>query len=303
MWDWNKENVEKYRGYRYETGRFVLRQAVPEDAPALLRCYGDPKAVALMNEDNCGRGFLCATLEEMESYIRIWQGEGYARPAVVDKQSGEAVGTLEIFGGEAGVLRVDLRADYEREDVLKELYTLALTEFTRDFPMGALVTKAPPAAKARRKVLEALGFSGPEDFRGYPGYYRMPVSLMRRELGIAYCGLACCLCSENAACPGCREEGCENHGACQNFQCCREKGLSGCWECPDFPCGAPMLEKPRVRAFARFAREHGEEALLACLEKGERAGLAYHREGLTGDYDLGTEGEVLGLLEATAGRP
>ncbi|MCI8921504.1 MAG: GNAT family N-acetyltransferase [Acutalibacter sp.] len=296
MWDWNKENKEKYRGYRYETASFALRQVVPEDAPALLRCYGDAEAVALMNGDNCSRGFYCATLADMESYIRIWQGEGYARPAVIDKQTGEVIGTLEIFGGEAGVLRVDLRRDYEREDVLRELYTLALREFTRDFPMGALVTKAPPAAKARRKVLEALGFAGPEAFRGYPDYYRMPVSPMRRELRIAYCGLACCLCSENASCPGCREEGCENRGTCQNYQCCREKGFSGCWQCPEFPCGAPMLEKARVRAFARFAWEHGEEALLDCLENGERAGLVYHREGLTGDYDLGTEEEVLGLL-------
>lgn len=26
---------------------------------------------------------------------------------------------------------------------------------------------------------------------------------MKRELGIARCGLACCLCSENATCAGC----------------------------------------------------------------------------------------------------
>ncbi len=296
MWDWNKENKEKYRGYRYETANFMLRQVGPEDAPALLQCYGDAEAVALMNGDNCGRGFYCATLADMESYIRIWQGEGYARPAVIDKHTGEVIGTLEIFGGEAGVLRVDLRRDYEREDVLRELYTLALQDFTRDFPMGALVTKAPPAAKIRRKVLKALGFAGPEAFRGYPVYYRMPAGRMRRELGIAYCGLACCLCSENATCPGCQEAGCGNHETCRNYQCCQEKGFSGCWECPGFPCGAPMLEKARVRAFVRFVREHGEEALLDCLENGVKAGLVYHREGLAGDYDLGTEEEVLGLL-------
>ena len=114
MWDWNKENKEKYRGYRYETASFALRQVVPEDAPALLRCYGDAEAVALMNGDNCSRGFYCATLADMESYIHIWQGEGYARPAVIDKHTWEVIGTLEIFGGEAGVLRVDLRRDYER---------------------------------------------------------------------------------------------------------------------------------------------------------------------------------------------
>lgn len=30
---------------------------------------------------------------------------------------------------------------------------------------------------------------------------------MKRELGIARCGLACCLCSENVTCKGCRRTG------------------------------------------------------------------------------------------------
>ena len=30
---------------------------------------------------------------------------------------------------------------------------------------------------------------------------------MEREKGIAYCGLACCVCSENVLCPGCRSGG------------------------------------------------------------------------------------------------
>ena len=59
------------RGYQYETVSFLLRQVSPEDAPALLRCYSDPRAVALMNDDNCLRGFLCETLEDMQAYISI----------------------------------------------------------------------------------------------------------------------------------------------------------------------------------------------------------------------------------------
>ena len=30
---------------------------------------------------------------------------------------------------------------------------------------------------------------------------------MQRELGIARCGLACCLCSENVVCKGCKRDG------------------------------------------------------------------------------------------------
>ncbi len=160
--------------YRYETPRFILRQVVREDAPALLKCYSDPAAVALMNDDNCVGGFLFQTLEEMEQAIHFWNHDvfEYARPAVIDKQTGEPIGTLEVFGGETGVLRVDLRADYEREDVLRELYGLAAQDFMGDFPMGAMVTKAVPDAVARRRVLAELGFAGPESFRGYGHYYR-----------------------------------------------------------------------------------------------------------------------------------
>lgn len=285
------------KNYTYETEHFLLRQVALADAPALMGCYGDPAAVALMNADNCGRGFYCAAVEDLETYIQIWQGEDYARPAVVDKSTGEAVGTLEIFSAEAGVLRVDLPTAYEREDVLRELYRLALRDFPRDFPMDAMVTKAPPAATARQKVLRELGFTGPESFRGCPDYYRMDIGPMRRELGLGYCGLACCLCSENRDCPGCRKEGCPGREDCENFQCCREKGLQGCWECAEFPCGAPMLQKIKPRAFARYAKEKGMASLLDCLERNQKAGIIYHREGYNGDYDLPDEQAIRQLLE------
>ena len=47
---------------------------------------------------------------------------------------------------------------------------------------------------------------------------------------IAFCGLACCVCSENKGCVGCQDGGCESHGWCKNYNCCKEKGLNGCWE-------------------------------------------------------------------------
>ncbi len=48
-----------------------------------------------------------------------------------------------------------------------------------------------------------------------------------------------------------------------------------------------MLDKPRIRAFASFIKQHGEELILDCLERNERAGIKYHHPGkLTGDYDI-----------------
>ena len=85
------------KDYRYETESFLLRQVKREDAPQLLRCYSDPAAVALMNDDNCIGGFLFKTLDEMEQAIHFWNNDvfQYARPAVIDKGTGETVGTVE----------------------------------------------------------------------------------------------------------------------------------------------------------------------------------------------------------------
>lgn len=128
---------------------------------------------------------------------------------------------------------------------------------------------------------------------------------MRREKGVAYCGLACCVCGQNAECAGCRNEGCTGREWCKNFRCCREKGLSGCWECTEFPCAGSMLDKARVRAFAEFIGEHGEEKLMECLERNERAGMVYHHEGqLTGDYDVpGTVEGIKALIRNGRGAP
>lgn len=61
---------------------------------------------------------------------------------------------------------------------------------------------------------------------------------------IAFCGLACCVCSENKGCVGCQDGGCESHGWCKNYNCCKEKGLNGCWECSEFPCTDVCLINP-----------------------------------------------------------
>jgi hypothetical protein len=121
---------------------------------------------------------------------------------------------------------------------------------------------------------------------------------VKREKGIAYCGLACCVCGENEHCVGCRNDGCINKDWCQNRNCCIEKRIKGCWECADFPCGAGLLEKLRPRTFSKFIAERGEAALLSCLETNEKAGVIYHYEKqLIGDYDAPeTEEGILHML-------
>lgn len=116
--------------------------------------------------------------------------------------------------------------------------------------------------------------------------------MVKRELGIARCGLACCLCSENVQCRGCKRDGflelswCKDAEWCENRKCVIAKGLRGCWECEPADCRKGLFaEKIKARAFAEFARRYGVEELLNCLERNERAGIIYHREGIMGDYD------------------
>ena len=121
---------------------------------------------------------------------------------------------------------------------------------------------------------------------------------MIREKGLAYCGLACCVCGQNGTCAGCRSAGCVGREWCHNRNCCVEKGISGCWECSRFPCGEGMLEKIRPRVFAKFASRCGEDALLDRLEENDSSGMVYHYEGgFTGDYDAAeTEDELVRLI-------
>ena len=43
--------------------------------------------------------------------------------------------------------------------------------------------------------------------------------------------------------------------------------------------------KIKPYGFSLFAKRYGEEALLDCLERNEKNGVVYHRQGIVGDYD------------------
>ena len=60
-----------------------------------------------------------------------------------------------------------------------------------------------------------------------------------------------------------------------------------------------MHDKIRVRAFAEYIRRNGEEKLMDCLERNEKAGITYHYKGqLIGDYDkCATVDEVIKMLD------
>lgn len=107
---------------------------------------------------------------------------------------------------------------------------------------------------------------------------------MKRELGIARCGLACCLCSENDKCAGCSSDECPDKDWCENRSCSILKTISHCYQCSEL-CRKGLLAQIKAYTFTLFVKRYGEEKLLDCLERNEQKGIVYHREGFHGDYD------------------
>ncbi len=117
---------------------------------------------------------------------------------------------------------------------------------------------------------------------------------------IAYCGLVCGKCHQRDTCDGCKNTArlCSRSAVCFQRSCCLQKSLEGCWDCAEFPCGQDMHAPPhdlRIRAFVKFIRDEGAEALIDCLLQNERRGIYY---GYQRDYDgLESEEAVIRLLK------
>lgn len=153
-----------------ENESFKLRLVEMADAPDLLKVYSDEKAVPFFNSDNCdGDDFYYRTLERMEKGIEFWlwayKDKGFVRWSILDKASNEAVGTIELFHRDSedyfnhcGLLRLDLRSDYERKDRIVEILSLIMEQAYDLFDCTMLATKAIPSALERRMALETLEY-------------------------------------------------------------------------------------------------------------------------------------------------
>ena len=144
-----------------QTEHFTLRLVEETDARDLLSCYADPASRTLMNEDYCLGGFNFDTEAQMLDCLRIWrqvyETRDFIRWAIVDKETNCAVGTIEMFGGEMGVFRLDVASRFEKEPYLSELTGLTNT-FHLLFATERIVTKVPHHAQARRAAFAALGY-------------------------------------------------------------------------------------------------------------------------------------------------
>ncbi|WP_313071051.1 GNAT family N-acetyltransferase [Lacrimispora sp.] len=154
-----------------ENDQYILRFVTMEDAPGLLKVYSDERSVPLFNSDNChGDRFYYRTLDRMEEAIRFWileyEKKRYVRWTIFGKEKGEVVGTIELFHRDStdyfhdcGLLRLDLRSDYERKEVITDILSLMIPNTWDRFHCEFIATKAMKEAGNRIEALNQLGFS------------------------------------------------------------------------------------------------------------------------------------------------
>lgn len=185
----------------FENENYLLRLVSPEDVQDLLKVYSDEKAVPFFNSDNChGDDFYYTTPERMQSAIEFWRysyDNGYfVRWTIVEKKKKSAIGTIELFRrGEisaadnrkqgdyftgSGILRLDLKSDYERAKEVQEILSLILPDAFELFGCNMIATKIHLGNTERKCAVERLGFCstqekliGSQDGKAYGDYYIM----------------------------------------------------------------------------------------------------------------------------------
>lgn len=154
----------------YENQNYLLRMVHKEDVSDLLKVYSDEKAVPFFNSDNCGGDdFHYTSVQRMEQAVDYWLWEydrrGFVRWTIISKRSDEAVGTIELFHRNAedyftdcGLLRLDLRSDYETADEIVDMLEPIIGPAYELFECDKLATKAIDSAVERISALKRLGF-------------------------------------------------------------------------------------------------------------------------------------------------
>lgn len=158
-----------------ENEQFLLRLVEENDVKDLVKVYSDKNALPFFNSDNCaGDNFYYPTEERMLEAIKYWlmeySNKGFVRFTIVDKTKQEAVGTIELFHrisedyyNNYGILRLDLRSDYEKHEVIENILSVIIAPAYEMFDCTMIATKAPIYAVERMEALENRGFEKSEE--------------------------------------------------------------------------------------------------------------------------------------------
>lgn len=168
-----------------ENDRFLLRLFSTEDCDDLLKVYSDKNALPFFNSDNCnGDNFYYATKERMAEALGFWkmsyENGWFVRFAIIDKTVSKVIGTIELClrdSEKIGILRVDVRSDYEQEDMLYNIFSLITPRVSELIGSNETITKAPLYAVERIKAIQKVGFAKSENYLvgsngyAYDGYW------------------------------------------------------------------------------------------------------------------------------------
>lgn len=153
-----------------ENDHYRLRLLEKDDAEDLLKVYSDKKAGLFFNCDDChGSNFYIENIKIMQDSIKLWlveyERKGFVRLSIFDKNKNEVIGTIELFNRKAedyfndcGILRLDLRSDYEKQDCIFNILTIIVLPAFKLFNCSSIATKAIVEAVERISALKKIGF-------------------------------------------------------------------------------------------------------------------------------------------------
>ena len=160
-----------------------------EDCDDLLAVYSDKNACHFLLVIIATEIILLCN-ERADEALEFWnmsyENGWFARFAIVDKTISKAIGTIELClrvsedaFNNMGILRVDVRSDYEREDILYDIIALTMPHISELLGCNGVLTKAPIYAVERIKAIQKAGFVKSEHFLvghngyAYDGYWTM----------------------------------------------------------------------------------------------------------------------------------
>ena len=166
-----------------ESEKFIIRLFKDDDCDDLLKVYSDKNALPFFNSDNCnGDNFYYSTKERMTDVLGFWhmsyENGWFVRLSIVDKATTGVIGTVELClrvsddeFNNMGILRVDVRSDYEEENILYDIFLLITPKLDEMLGCKGVLTKAPIYAVERIKAIQKVGFTKSEHMLiGNAGY-------------------------------------------------------------------------------------------------------------------------------------
>ena len=117
----------------------------------------------------------------MEYWLSRYEAQDFVRWSIQDKEKKSLIGTVELCpslkyavdGKMMGILRIDLKSEYEKQAVLEELVDILMVHIYEDFQVASVIMKIQKDAKERQKLIKKYQFvSAKEECNiGFSDYY------------------------------------------------------------------------------------------------------------------------------------